>query len=503
MIKAKMNSVLFLIIILDFLYCKQIGSNFISFTDDEEITTITSDNETEFMKAIEELNENGGTIYIDTPVISLKNNNIIRINGKLPGGIIGIRQENGEYPRFDFTKGDYQLLFSGFNIYGSNKFIEYIIVENTPDNGISILGDNNILDHVISRYNYGSGFGVYGNFNTLNYCYAYRNNDISEYFSIADGFQIFGEINNIFNYCFAWDNANSGFNYRRLMNSSELSYLHSGSWNNGNANVFTGKFDYDNGSPLDKNMWTVQEIMKSDPNFISNYYNKKYNVDNANSGFNYIRLFNSSELTYLHSGSWNNGNINVFTGRYDYDNGNPLDKNLWTIQEMMESDPSFVSNYYNKKYNIDEAKVGGRSVKEWISRIQPRLDGNGFTFGNVNSSQSIETKRNSLYCASFDNKEGGFVDNYNHKYNAYFTNCVSFNNIINYRLLFTFSRWSENWSWGSRDKDVLNKVTTQKPSNTNTVQRSIYTVRDQIIRAVYANMFPDNINFDSVITRLK
>ena len=429
MIKAKMNSVLFLIIILDFLYCKQIGSNFISFTDDEEITTITSDNETEFMKAIEELNENGGTIYIDTPVISLKNNNIIRINGKLPGGIIGIRQENGEYPRFDFTKGDYQLLFSGFNIYGSNKFIEYIIVENTPDNGISILGDNNILDHVISRYNYGSGFGVYGNFNTLNYCYAYRNNDISEYFSIADGFQIFGEINNIFNYCFAWDNANSGFNYRRLMNSSELSYLHSGSWNNGNANVFTGKFDYDNGSPLDKNMWTVQEIMKSDPNFISNYYNKKYNVDNA--------------------------------------------------------------------------KIKGMGVNEWIFRVQPRLDGNGFTFGNVNSSQSIETKRNSLYCASFDNKEGGFVDNYNHKYNAYFTNCVSFNNIINYRLLFTFSRWSENWSWGSRDKDVLNKVTTQKPSNTNTVQRSIYTVRDQIIRAVYANMFPDNINFDSVITRLK
>ena len=30
-------------------------------------------------------------------------------------------------------------------------------------------------------------------------------------------------------------------------------------------------------------------------------------------------------------GSWNNGNINAFIGIYDYDNGAPLDKNLWTI----------------------------------------------------------------------------------------------------------------------------------------------------------------------------
>ena len=147
--------------------------------------------------------------------------------------------------------------------------------------------------------------------------------------------------------------------------------------------------------------------------------------------------------------------------------------------------------------------MNGFSVKEWISRIQPRLDGNGFTFGNANSSQSIEVKRNALYCVSFDHKQGGFIDNYNHKYNAYFTNCVSFNNNINYKLAFTFSKWADNWSWGSKTKDQLNKETTKKPSNTNTAQRSFYTVRDQIIRAVSANMFPDGINFDNTITRLK
>ena len=168
----------------------------------------------------------------------------------------------------------------------------------------------------------------------------------------------------------------------------------------------------------------------------------------------------------------------------------------------MESDESFVSNYYNKKYNIDNAYIGRNSVKEWIARISPILDGNGFTFGNQNSSQSIEVKRNALYCVVFDQKEGGFVDNYNHKYNAYMTNCVAFNNGINYRLPYTFSKWIDNWSWNSKNKDQLNKVTTKKPSNENTAQRTFYSVREQIIKAVYANMFPDGVNFDNAILRL-
>ena len=84
------------------------------------------------------------------------------------------------------------------------------------------------------------------------------------------------------------------------------------------------------------------------------------------------------------------------------------------------------------------------------------------------------------------------------------TNCVSFNNGINYKLPFTFSKWIDNWSWGSKNKDQLNKgITTKIPSNTNTAQRSIYSVRGQIIKAVNANMFPDNINFDNTIVKLK
>lgn len=40
----------------------------------------------------------------------------------------------------------------------------------------------------------------------------------------------------------------------------------------------------------------------------------------------------SSNLTFRHSASWNNGNVDAFSGKYDYDNGKTLDKNMLTIQ---------------------------------------------------------------------------------------------------------------------------------------------------------------------------
>ena len=422
----------FLIFILKISSCKPLNKNLRLLGDDDEITTITKDDESELEAAIEILNESGGTIYIDTPIINMEKATSLTLRGNLPGGIIGIRQPNGEYPIIHFSQSKYQDLFAGINIFGSNKFIEYMIIENSVNYGISAIGNSNIFDHVISRYNFGSGFYVFGDFNSFNYCYAYRNCDANKNSVNADGFKILGEQNNVFNYCFSWDNSNSGFNYARILNSSDLSYLH--------------------------------------------------------------------------SASWNNGNINVFTGKYDYDNAAPLDKNLWTIQEIMESDPNFSSNYYNKKYSINDAYIDNISVQNWISYVSAKIDSNVFTFGNRNSYQSIDVKRNSNFNVAFDNKNGGFIDDFNHKYNAFITDCVSFNNGINYKLPYTFSKWSNNWSWGSRNKDQLNGgVTAKTPTNRNinTAQRSLYSVRDQIIRSVTANIFPDGINFDKAISSLK
>ena len=41
-----------------------------------------------------------------------------------------------------------------------------------------------------------------------------------------------------------------------------------------------------------------------------------------------------------------------------------------------------------------------------------------------------------------------------------------------------------------------------KPSNPNNTQRQFITVRNQITNAVFANMFPDGVNFDTAIQKL-
>ena len=69
----------------------------------------------------------------------------------------------------------------------------------------------------------------------------------------GDGFTIeINSFNNKFNYCFAWDNSKSGFNYysfflsQRTNTTEDFTYSHSASWNNGNMDVFSGKYDFDN-----------------------------------------------------------------------------------------------------------------------------------------------------------------------------------------------------------------------------------------------------------------
>ena len=117
LIKYIIYTFLFFMITFDLFSCKKLKNNIISFIDDEEIATITSDNETEFINSIKTLNENGGTIYIDTPIIHFNIINEIKIINDFPGGIIGIRQPNGEYPILNFMKGNYLDLFSGINIW--------------------------------------------------------------------------------------------------------------------------------------------------------------------------------------------------------------------------------------------------------------------------------------------------------------------------------------------------------------------------------------------------
>ncbi len=396
---------------------------------------ITSNNELDLFSFVDIINDNGGTIYINTSLISVSSTSTIPLLGSKSGGIIGIKQPDGTYPRIDFinarNKGSFE---KGFTINGTNKYIKYLIIENAGDNGIWISGSKNLIDHVITRYNSDTGIQLSADAdsNTINYCYSYRNIDVKTYGTNADGFAPkLSASNTVFNYCFAWDNSDDG-------------------WDS---------------------------------------YDKEGH--------------NTSSVTYKHSACWNNGNSDVFIGKYDYDNGNPLDKNLWSIQQIINSDPNFENNYNNRKFNISNATIEGENVDSWLSIAKKKMNGNGFKFGSNFTEKSTNIKRIVDYCLAFDHKEIGFDNNNSENFSSFFTNCVSFNNKINYQLPYIFDKWSNNWSFNASkfDQKKMNE-SLKTPKDVDSVIKNIYSIRDKIIKEVYSNKFPDNINFDKIIDSL-
>ena len=115
-----------------------------SFSEEEDvIATITEDDENALREALLILWKSGGIIYIDTPEINIKKQESLSIKGTYEGGIVGIKQENGEYPRLNFKeqRDSVTLLYmSGINIIGSNKLIKNLIIENAGTTGIFISG---------------------------------------------------------------------------------------------------------------------------------------------------------------------------------------------------------------------------------------------------------------------------------------------------------------------------------------------------------------------------
>ena len=425
----------FLMLTFNEISSKGIEMNPISFASDEPIATITKDDESSLCEAIKILNENGGTIYIDTPKISISSKCIITLSGTKEGGLIGVKQSNDEYPRLDFTNQRKEKQGTpGIKITGSNIFVKYLIIENSGGKGIWITGNKNLIDHVITRYSNASGIQIShgGESNTINYAYAYRNCDVPGYGGGADGFS--PKLNakkSVFNYCYAWDNSDDG--------------------------------------------WDA--------------YDKEGDVTD------YIEI--------NHSACWNNGNVDVFTGKYDYNQGKELDNNMWTVQMMIESDSNFESNYKNKKFSYDNAKINGISAKEWVTQATTKMNPNGFKFGSAITPKSKDIIRKCDYCAAFDHNGKGFDNNNSQKCTGYFTHCASFNNRINYVLPYTFAKWENNWSWSAKKSEQKDtNQTLKKPSNANSASKNFYSIRDQIIKTVKDNKFPDNINFDKAISSL-
>ena len=431
----KIISITLLLISFNFLSCNLIEEKPLS--EIEEIITITDDDESSLRQAMFKLWKQGGIVYIDTPVINFKDQGSISVTGFLEGGIVGIKQSNGEYPRLNFKEQRDNATYynSGIDVVGSNKIIKNLIIENAGRYGIFINGQKNTIDHVITRYNGDSGIFLSSecDSNTFNYCFSYRNFNFLDSTVKAEGFSVeIGVINTVFNYCFAWDNGQNGFGYK--------------------------------------------------------YWNGK-NKDGT--------------LTYTHSASWNNGNIDVFSGKYDFDNGKALDKNLRTIQAIITSDAEFEDNYNDKKFNLKNALINSKSANEYFSSYSETDGGNGFDFGDEKCSNSPSNIRIADYCVAFDHKSKGFNNNKSKDFTGLFTNCVGFNNNMNYELPYSFSKWSNNWSWGSEEEDQFDlEVYVKEPSNTKTANRKFNSIKEQIIKAVNSNTILDDINFDKTIKSL-
>ena len=417
-----------LLTIFDSIPCK----NLKSFAE-KKIATITKDDEQDLRNAVDILNKNGGVIYINTPVINISGTTTINLSSNVLGGIIGVKQTNGCYPRIDFkTARKVGSMAAGFTISGSNIYMKFLIIENAGGNGIVIRGNNIILEHIITRYNNNSGIQLFdkATFNTLTYCYSYRNIDVKTYGNNADGFSIkLGAKKITFKYCFAWDNSNNGW----------------------------GLYD-----------------KESDTN-----------------------------ISYINSACWNNGNPDVFTGKYDYDHGQIIDNELWTIQQIISSDPSFKKNYNNKKFSISNGRINGEKVTDWLNRAHTKMNGSGFTFGSETTPKNSTVYRKAVYCVAFDHKSKGFDNNNSERCTGYIDRCVSFNNNINYQLPYTFEKWSKNWSWNPQKADQFKQSQVlNSPKNKKDATKAIYSIRDKIIMNCVENRFNDKVNFDTAIRNL-
>ena len=411
------------------------SKNLASFAD-VTIATITSDSESDLKKAISTLNKKGGIIYINTSVINISSTSTLNLSGKLSGGIVGVKQSDGTYPRIDFKKARKAgSTARGFTISGSNLYMKYLIIENAGDNGIWICGSKNTLEYIITRYNNDTGIQLSDNAdsNTLNHCYSYRNIDVATYGANADGFAPkLGATNTKFEYCYAWDNSDDG-------------------WDS---------------------------------------YDKEGD--------------NSAIVQYLHSACWNNGNPDIFTGKYDYDNGKSLDKKLWTVQDLISSDSSFESNYKNKKFSISNGKINGESASSWLSTAKDKMNGNGFKFGSKTTAKSTSVLRKAVYSVAFDHKSKGFDNNNSQGCTGYIANCVSFNNNINYQLPYTFSKWASNWSWNPiTSHQVKQSQGLHYPISPSDATKAFYAIRDKIISNCNSNKFSSSVNFDDTIKNLQ
>lgn len=384
----------------------------------------------------------GGKIYVKGSTISCTGQ--IALSAKNANVVIsGVKNSDGTYPVLDFSSfrnnyigkstSDAQV---GIRISGSNYTISNLIIEKAPDNGIQIKGSsagNNTISNCIVRYNNDAGLQITGGAynNTIKFVCSYRNCDVYTLGGNADGFapKLAAGKGNTFYGCYAWDNSDDGWDSFDKTDglTYDLSYTWCACWNNGNPDVFTGKYDFDNGAALDTDMLLVELIMKKDSSFASKYAAGNFSLP-------------SSSFIATSAGTVS---LSAWTGS-SYD-GNP----------------------------------------------------NGFKMGSVNTTSACT--RTLQYCLAFDHDKKGF-DNNNSSVTASMSNCVAFDNGYNYYIQpFTLKSFSNIVSFSGASSDKLPSgysIASTDSSKQASIRSSVESTKNAIINTCMADKIPGEVYFN-------
>ncbi|MBO5560133.1 MAG: right-handed parallel beta-helix repeat-containing protein [Firmicutes bacterium] len=241
-----------------------------------------------------------------------------------------------------------------------------------------------------------------------------------------------------------------------------------------------------------------------------NYFYNCRAWENSDDGWDSFRKSGETgmpEIDYIECLAWNNGNIKVFTGEYDYEQGLPLDKNLLYVQAILKNDPDF------------ESKYNARSISEW-PKVNMQLFGitkgytelyatwggnpNGYKFGSANSgSDEYRYIENCIaFChigSEVKGKAKGFDQNSANGLLYDMKNILAFDNVVNINMDIMTPKTVSGVVWafdkaaaldGKSYSEAKGSLNVSEPSNKAELKTKVYAYRDMICDHVYNDMIP-------------
>ena len=358
--------------------------------------------------------------------------------------IIGVPDENGVLPVLNFEN----MVGKGTDIINASS--------SDGDVGLRITSKDNVVRNLVIEFAHDNGIQIKGSGvtgNEIKNCILRYNND--------SGMQITGG---------AYNNAVENIYSYRNCDVYTLG---------GNADGFAPKLGAGKG----------------------NVFYGCYSWENSDDGWDsYDKDSLTYNLTYTNCACWNNGDPTIFTGEYDYNNGNALDTDLLLVELISKKDSSFASNYKKGKFSLPGGSFisttqGTLSIANWKSKY----DGNpnGFKFGSVNTTSScVRTVTN---CLAFGHGSKGF-DNNNSSCTAYLSNCISYDNGYNYYMPpFTLKKFSNILSFsGASSNKLPSGYTASIPSSSKQAQirSTVNATVSSITTQCKNNVIPGEVYFN-------